>query len=215
MVLARGTIPSMPSVAPAWTAEEAAMTPEVLSPAEEVRVRTLLKRPFELMLEAVEYRLDSIVEHDIRHFELIPHAAYERIRIYVSNLPLIRAVIAGRSTPLAYVSFIGCQRDGVDEAVEATDRALIGASPATAPIVGYFSLQDPDRAWVNLVLFEGFEQLDEWVRTTGHADDWQRAAGFFTKIEKSVGTFTYASSGATISPMRVVNRDYVAAAPPG
>lgn len=190
------------------------MTPEVLSPEEEVRVRTLLERPFGLMLEAVEYRIDSIVEHDIRHFELIPHAAYERIRIYVSNLPLMRSVLEGRSAPLAYVSFIGCQRAGVDEAVEATDRALIGASPSTAPIVGYFSLQDPNRAWVNLVLFEGFEQLDEWVRTTGHADDWRRAAGFFTKVEKSVGVFTYASGVAGITPMRVVIREYAEAAPP-
>lgn len=159
-------------------------------------------------MEAIEYRMATLREHDVRHFALIPEAEYREIRIFVSDLPKLRRFLDGDQPPLAYVSFIGNQRADMGAAVEATDRALIGASPAESPILGYFSLQDPLLAWVNLVLFDDLDTISAWLEKTKHADDWTRAAAFFTGIEKSVGFMRYDDGAVGIEPLRFVARDY-------
>jgi hypothetical protein len=167
-----------------------------------------LEHCFDKMLEAVDYRLDVLVDHEVRHFDLIPVAEYQTIRIFTSDVEEIERLLSGKGSKLAYVSFIGEHRPGVMEAVEATDRALIGASPADSPILGYFSLQDPNLAWINLVLFDSLETVGEWVKATSHADDWELAASYFTKIEKSIGYMQYRNGSTELQPMRLVMRDY-------
>lgn len=184
------------------------MIPSSLGAEQQAQIRQSLEHPFDLMMEAIEYRMTTLREHDVRHFALIPEAEYREIRIYVSDLVKLRRFLDGSQPPLAYVSFIGDQRDDMGEAIEATDRALIGASPADSPIIGYFSLQDPLLAWVNLVLFDDLDTLSSWVDKTKHADDWARAAAYFTGIEKSVGHIRYHDGAIAIEPLRFVVRDY-------
>ncbi|MBT8200197.1 MAG: hypothetical protein KJO36_06740 [Acidimicrobiia bacterium] len=167
-----------------------------------------LEHCFDLMFEAVDYRMDVLREHDVRRFSLVPVAEYQVIRIYASDLAKVRRVLDGSADALAYVSFIGNHREGMDEAVEATDRALIGASPSDSPILAYFSLQDPELAWVNVVLFEDMATVERWVKATKHKDDWAKAASFFSEIEKSIGYLSYDGSATTLDPMRLVVRNY-------
>lgn len=184
------------------------MQTEPLSVEIRSRLRERLEHCFSLMFEAVDYRRNVIREYDVRHFDLIPVAEYQIIRIYVSDLARVEELLDGRGGPLAYVSFIGNHRDGVLQAVEATDRALIGATPKESPILGYFSLQDPNLAWVNVVLFEDMETVEQWVTLTKHADDWAKAAAFFSEIEKSVGFLEYDGYRVTLEPLRLVVRNY-------
>ncbi len=183
-----------------------------LSKEVQAGIQTRLEHPFSLMFEAVIYRLAILREEQIATFELIPEAEYKNIRIYVSNLAKIRRLITGELTEMAYVSFIGDHRPGALSAVEAVDRALIGSSPKSSPIIGYFSLQDPMQAWVNLVLFDDLEMLSRWVKATGHADDWSKAAEFFSAIHKSVGRLRYADGQVSLEPVRMTVRDYDAVA---
>jgi len=181
---------------------------EPLSPEVRSSVCDRLQHCFDLMMEAVEYRLDVIKNHDVRQFVLIPAADYQSIRIYTSDVDKIRRLLSGEGSQLAYVSFIGQHRPGVMEAVEATDLALIGNSPKESPILGYFSLQDPNLAWINLVLFDDLDVVARWVSATKHADDWAKAAAFFTEIEKSIGHFDYSDGRVQLDPMRFIVRDY-------
>lgn len=167
-----------------------------------------LEHCFGKMFEAVGYRLDRLEERDVRHFDLIPVAEYQTIRIFLSDLHKMRVLLSGDGPTVAYVSFIGSHRPGVTDAIEATDRALIGKSPRDADILGYFSLQDPQLAWVNLVLFDDTETINRWVAATAHAEDWKLAASYFTTIEKSIGFLDYDSTGIHLQPMRLVTRDY-------
>ncbi len=181
---------------------------EPLSVDVRIRLCERLQHCFDLMLEAVDYRVDVLKEHEVRHFNLIPVADYQLIRIYVSDIEKLRQLLGGTSSTLAYVSFIGHHREGVMDAVEATDRALIGASPKDSPILGYFSLQDPDLEWINLVLFDDMETVERWVLATKHKDDWAKAASYFSEIEKSIGYLTYDGAATTLDPMRLVVRNY-------
>ena len=167
-----------------------------------------LEHSFDKMFEAVEFRLDILHDFDVRHFDLIPAGEYETIRIYTSDVEKVRALVSGGGQRVAYVSFIGSHHPGVMDEVEATDRALIGKSPADSPILGYFSLQDPYLAWVNLVLFNDMDTVNRWVSATSHADDWKLAASFFTEIEKSIGYLEYRDGRTVLEPMRLVTRDY-------
>ncbi len=176
----------------------------------EVRARLCdrLEHCFDLMFEAVDYRMDVLREHDVRHFRLVPVAEYQVIRIYASDLVKVRQILDGSADSLAYISFVGRHSDGVDEAVEATDRALIGASPSHSPILAYFSLQDPELEWINLVLFESMGTVERWVTATSHKEDWAKAASFFSEIEKSIGYLSFDGSTTTLEPMRLVVRNY-------
>lgn len=176
------------------------------------RLRRRLEHPFDLIMEAVEYRLGEIREHEVRLYTLVPEAEYSRIRIFVSDLDKVREFIAGRAPVLAYVSFVGEQRPGMGETIETIDRALIESSPAGSPIVGYFSLQDPQLDWVNLVLFDDLESLSAWLGATDHASDWATAAAMFTRVEKSIGQVRCVGRRVTIEPRRLVERFYDAPA---
>lgn len=171
-------------------------------------IRSALEHPFSLIMEAVSFRLDRIQEHEVRLYELIPKAEYSCIRIYVSDVTKIRTFLSSADMELSYVSFVGKQRQGMDALIEATDRTLIATSPADSPIIGYFSLQDPQLAWVNLVLFDDAETLGSWVRATAHADDWAKAAALFTGVEKSIGNARFTHGKVTLDPQRLVSRNY-------
>lgn len=179
-----------------------------LAPELQARIRAELEHPFDLMIEAVEFRFDQIREMDVRHYDLVPVAEYQKIRIYVSDLARLRGFLDGDGPAMTYVSFIGNQRQGTEAVIEATDRALIGRSPTASPVVGYFSLQDPQLAWVNLVLFEDDETLASWVAGTRHADDWSRAAAMFSGIEKSLGSIQVVDGCVRLDPHRFMVRDY-------
>jgi len=176
------------------------------------QIREKLEHPFDLMMEAVAFRLGQLRQNEVRHYALVPKAEYWGIRIYAGDVAAIADFMAGRGPRLSYVSFVGIHRHGMDEAIEAIDRALIGKSPAASPILGYFSLQDPELAWVNLVLFEDQETLLSWVDATKHADDWATAAALFSDIEKSVGTISCADGSVVLEPHRLVVRNYDATA---
>ncbi len=176
------------------------------------QIRQKLEHPFDLMMEAVAFRLGQLRQGEVRHYALVPKAEYWGIRIFAGDVAAIADFTAGRGPSLSYVSFVGMQRHGMDEAIEAIDRALIGRSPAASPIIGYFSLQDPNLAWVNLVLFENQATLESWIDATKHADDWATAAALFSDIEKSVGTITCANGSVILEPHRLVVRNYDATA---
>lgn len=184
------------------------MTAELLTAEAQENLRSTLEHPFSLIVEAVAYRIDGIRDHEVRLFDLIPQAEYSCIRIYVSDVAKVRAFISGEGPTLSYVSFVGNQRSGMESAIEATDRALIGSSPGESPIIGYFSLQDPQLAWVNLVLFDDSESLGAWVRATRHAEDWTKAAALFSGVEKSIGEVRCSQGRVELDPHRLVTRNY-------
>ncbi|MEM9693826.1 MAG: hypothetical protein AAGA56_14865 [Myxococcota bacterium] len=183
----------------------------VLDSERAAAIRQRLEHPFELMFEAIRYRLSAIVAEDIRLFDLVPEREYRSIRIYVSQLSRIRSLMSAQGDRLGYVSFIGTHRSGVQQEVEEVDRTLVRLSSPTAPILGYFSLQDPRLAWINLVLFDDLEAIAEWVRATHHADDWSHAASFFHAIDKSLGWLDTTKGSVTLEPSRAILRDYDAA----
>jgi len=163
------------------------------------------------MFEAVEYRIDALVKDEVRLYRLIPEAEYRSIRIYVSDLVKLRLLLDRDDYEVAYVSFIGKHRPDLMAEVEKMDCALIRSSPASSPILGYFSLQDPQHAWINLVIFDDLESVARWVRETHHADDWERAASYFHSIDKSLGTLCYRAGAVTLRPSQVIVRNYDAA----
>ena len=187
---------------------EPGVTSSALSPEVRRHIRAKLEHPFDLMLEAVAYRLDQLVQDEVRHYILVPKAEYWGIRIYAGDLAAIRAFMEGTGPKLSYVSFVGAHRRGMEEAIEVVDRALIGRFPEDSPILGYFSLQDPELAWVNLVLFKDEDTLLSWVGATQHAADWATAAALFSEIEKSVGTISYVGGAVVLEPKRLVVRNY-------
>ncbi len=190
------------------------MTMEPLPDATVESIRTRLEHPFDLMLEAVAFRMQSLVEEEVQLYELIPEREYKDIRIYVSDLNKLRRLLTDADYEIGYVSFVGESRDGAMEAIEKVDRALILSASEDSPILCYFSLQDPQLSWINLVLFDDLSAVSNWVAVTNHKAHWEEAASFFHAIHKSIGSIRLVEGRAKIQPKKLTVRNYDAPSQP-
>jgi hypothetical protein len=184
------------------------MTIEALPAATVESIRKRLEHPFELMLEAVAFRMESLIEEEVQLYELIPAREYKDIRIYVSDLSKLRRLLADPEYEIGYVSFVGESRTGAMAAIEKIDRALILSASEDSPILCYFSLQDPELSWINMVLFDDLSAVSKWVTLTNHKAHWEKSASFFHAIHKSLGSIRVVDERVQLEPVQITVRNY-------